>query len=52
MFRVYLVNFGYHLEGEYGTVDDAKEAGRKAGFQFVVVDRHGNHVYASPMIVR
>ena len=36
MFEVFLYNFGYCLQDDYATREEAEEAGRKCGFQFVV----------------
>lgn len=36
VFTVFLTNFGYSLDGSWSTLEAAKEAGRKAGFEFTV----------------
>lgn len=36
MFEVYLFNFGYCLQEDYATREEANAAGRASGFQFVV----------------
>ena len=36
MFRVFLTNFGYYVDGEFNTLDEAKVRGRKTGFEFTV----------------
>ena len=36
MFRVFHINFGNYADGEHGTVEEALEAGKRAGFEFSV----------------
>jgi len=36
MFKVYLVNFGYHLQDVFATREEAIAAGRRSGFMFTV----------------
>lgn len=33
MYRIYLNNFSYFLDGSWNTLDEAKQAARKAGFE-------------------
>lgn len=36
MYQVYMLYFWYFLPGEFNTLDEAKNAGKKTGFQFKV----------------
>ena len=36
LFTVFLTNIGYSLDGSWATLEAAKAAGRKAGFEFTV----------------
>lgn len=35
-FKVWLVNFGWYLDGEFATLDDAVKRGKAHGFEFAV----------------
>lgn len=48
MFTVYLTNMNYTIDGEFKTIQDAKAAGMKTGFEFVVI--HDNNVIAGYQI--
>jgi hypothetical protein len=37
MFEVFLFNFGYALQDDYATREEAYAAGRACGFEFVVL---------------
>lgn len=45
MFTVYLINFGYSLQDRFSTLEAAREAGKKAGFEFTV--NHAGSVVGS-----
>lgn len=45
MFKVYLTNFYYFLDGDFTTLEEAKHRGRKAGFEFSIL-KDGNTVAA------
>lgn len=45
MYRCFLFNFGYFLEGEFNTLIEAVDYGRSKGFEFLIY--HNNMVIAS-----
>ena len=47
MFRIFLHNFGYCPPKEFPTVKLAKEAGKRIGFQFTVIDENGEIHYSN-----
>jgi hypothetical protein len=36
MYRVYLTNFGYYVDGEYSTITEARTRGHRTGFEFTI----------------
>ena len=44
MYRCFLSNFGYFLDGEFKTLKEAADYGRSKGFEFVIYD--GNTIVA------
>lgn len=46
MYKVYLTNIGYYLNNgtPYASLEEAKQAGKKAGFEFSVYDLHNRLV--------
>jgi hypothetical protein len=38
MYRCFLSNFGYFLDGEFKTIKEAADYGRSKGFEFLIYD--------------